>query len=58
MRKYHQVLIVGGGWSGVSAALMAARAGVDAAICERTDMLLGAGLVGGDNEKQRKVCRC
>ncbi|MGI6627475.1 MAG: FAD-dependent oxidoreductase [Bacillota bacterium] len=47
MRKYHQVLIVGGGWSGVSAALMAARAGVDAAICERTDMLLGAGLVGG-----------
>ncbi len=47
MRIYHQVLIIGGGWAGVSAALMAKKAGADTAICERTDMLLGAGLVGG-----------
>ncbi len=47
MKRHHQVIIVGGGWSGVSAALMAAKAGADTALCERTDMLLGAGLVGG-----------
>lgn len=43
----HEVLVVGGGWAGVSAALSARKAGADVAICEKTDMLLGAGLVGG-----------
>lgn len=47
MKRYHEVLIVGGGWAGVSAAIAARKAGCDVAICERTDMLLGAGLVGG-----------
>ena len=47
MKRYHEVVIVGGGWAGVSAAVAARKAGCDAAICERTDMLLGAGLVGG-----------
>ncbi len=47
MRKHHQVLVVGGGWSGVSAAIAARKAGADVSVCERTDMLLGAGLVGG-----------
>ncbi|MBE3520088.1 MAG: FAD-dependent oxidoreductase [Firmicutes bacterium] len=43
----HEVLVVGGGWAGVSAAVSARKAGADVAICEKTDMLLGAGLVGG-----------
>jgi glycine/D-amino acid oxidase-like deaminating enzyme len=47
MKRHHEVLIVGGGWAGVSAALAARSAGADVGICERTDMLLGAGLVGG-----------
>ena len=46
-RHHHEVLIVGGGWAGVSAAVAARSAGADVGICERTDMLLGAGLVGG-----------
>ncbi|HHY44092.1 MAG TPA: FAD-dependent oxidoreductase [Firmicutes bacterium] len=47
MKRYHEVVIVGGGWAGVSAAIAARKAGCDVAVCERTDMLLGAGLVGG-----------
>ncbi len=47
MRIYHEVIVIGGGWSGVSAAIAAKKAGADTALCERTDMLLGAGLVGG-----------
>jgi hypothetical protein len=47
LNRHHQVLIVGGGWSGVSAAIAAKTAGADVGLCERTDMLLGAGLVGG-----------
>lgn len=47
MRKEHDVIIVGGGWAGVSAALQAKRSGADVGLLERTDMLLGAGLVGG-----------
>ena len=47
MKISHEVIIIGGGWSGVSAALAAKKAGADTALCERTDMLLGAGLVGG-----------
>lgn len=47
MKKYHEVLVIGGGWAGVAAAIAAKKASADVAICERTDMLLGAGLVGG-----------
>lgn len=42
-----KVVIIGGGWSGCAAAISARKAGADVAILERTDMLLGTGLVGG-----------
>ncbi|MDK2835386.1 MAG: hypothetical protein PWP21_163 [Thermosediminibacterales bacterium] len=42
-----KVVVVGGGWSGCAAALSAKKAGADVVILERTDMLLGTGLVGG-----------
>ena len=41
------VIIVGGGWAGVSAAIAAKNAGANVVLLERTDMLLGTGLVGG-----------
>lgn len=47
MKSTHEVVVIGGGWAGVSAALMARATGADVGLCERTDMLLGAGLVGG-----------
>ncbi|MEM2738720.1 MAG: FAD-dependent oxidoreductase, partial [Candidatus Bathyarchaeia archaeon] len=42
-----KIVVVGGGWSGCAAALAAAKAGAEAVLLERTDMLLGTGLVGG-----------
>jgi len=42
-----RVIVIGGGWSGCSAAIGAAKAGADVILLERTDMLLGTGLVGG-----------
>ncbi len=42
-----RVIVVGGGWSGCAAALSAAKAGAEVSMFEKTDMLLGAGLVGG-----------
>jgi hypothetical protein len=42
-----KVVVVGGGWSGCAAALAARKAGADVTLVERTDMLLGSGLVGG-----------
>ncbi|MBP2649830.1 MAG: tRNA (uracil-5-)-methyltransferase Gid [Firmicutes bacterium] len=42
-----KVVVAGGGWSGCAAALAAAKAGAQVLILERTDMLLGTGLVGG-----------
>lgn len=41
------VLVIGGGWAGCAAALAAARSGAYVTLAERTDMLLGTGLVGG-----------
>lgn len=41
------VVVVDGGWSGCAAALAAAKAGAQVCLLERTDMLLGTGLVGG-----------
>lgn len=41
------VIVAGGGWSGCAAALAAAKAGAKVSLFERTDLLLGAGLVGG-----------
>jgi hypothetical protein len=42
-----KVVIIGGGWSGCAAALTARKAGAEVELLERTDMLLGSGLVGG-----------
>jgi len=42
-----KVVIIGGGWSGLSAAISACNAGASVTVLERTDMLLGTGLVGG-----------
>jgi hypothetical protein len=42
-----RVLVIGAGWAGCAAALAAARYGARVILLERTDMLLGTGLVGG-----------
>lgn len=42
-----RVVVVGGGWAGCAAAISAQKAGADVTLLERTDMLLGTGLVGG-----------
>jgi len=42
-----KVVVVGGGWSGFGAAIAAAKAGAEVTLLERSDMLLGTGLVGG-----------
>ncbi|MGI6777520.1 MAG: FAD-dependent oxidoreductase [Acetivibrionales bacterium] len=42
-----RVVIIGGGWSGCAAAVSARKAGAETVLLERTDMLLGTGLVGG-----------
>lgn len=42
-----RVVVVGGGWAGCSAALAAAKAGAEVILLEKTDLLLGTGLVGG-----------
>ena len=41
------VVIVGAGWAGVAAAVSARNQGARVTLVERTDMLLGTGLVGG-----------
>jgi hypothetical protein len=47
METMVKVVIVGGGWAGISAAVTASQAGADVTVLEKTDMLLGTGLVGG-----------
>lgn len=42
-----KVIVIGGGWSGVAAAIAARKAGADVSIYEKTDLLLGLGNVGG-----------
>jgi hypothetical protein len=42
-----RVVVVGGGWAGCAAALAANKAGAEVILLERTDCLLGTGLVGG-----------
>ena len=41
------IVVIGGGWAGCSAALSASKMGAEVTLIERTDMLLGTGLVGG-----------
>ena len=47
MKKETTILVSGGGWGGCAAAEAAALAGARVTLLERTDMLLGTGLVGG-----------
>lgn len=42
-----RVVIVGGGWAGCAAAVESRKLGAEVTLLERTDMLLGTGLVGG-----------
>jgi hypothetical protein len=42
-----KIIVIGGGWSGCAAALAACNRGAETVLIERTDMLLGTGLVGG-----------
>ncbi|MDR3337627.1 MAG: FAD-dependent oxidoreductase [Treponema sp.] len=42
-----RIAIAGGGWSGCAAAVSAVKRGAEVTLLERTDMLLGTGLVGG-----------
>ncbi len=42
-----KVVVVGGGWAGCAAASAASKQGAEVLLIERTDMLLGTGLVGG-----------
>lgn len=42
-----KIVVVGGGWAGCAAALSARKQNASVKLLERTDMLLGTGLVGG-----------
>jgi NADPH-dependent 2,4-dienoyl-CoA reductase/sulfur reductase-like enzyme len=42
-----KIVIIGGGWSGIAAAVSARKGGADVVITEKTDLLLGLGNVGG-----------
>jgi hypothetical protein len=42
-----KVVIIGAGWAGSAAAIAARKGGADVLLMERTDMILGCGLVGG-----------
>lgn len=42
-----RVVVAGGGWAGIAAALSARKAGADVVLIEKTDLLLGLGNVGG-----------
>jgi len=42
-----KIVVIGGGWSGCAAALAPAKQDAQVVLIERTDMLLGTGLVGG-----------
>jgi len=47
MKRKDRVIVAGGGWGGCAAAAAARKAGAEVLLVERTDMLLGTGLVGG-----------
>lgn len=42
-----KVVVTGGGWSGIAAAVSARKGGADVVLIEKTDLLLGLGNVGG-----------
>lgn len=42
-----KVVVAGGGWAGCASAYFASKAGAEVILVEKTDLLLGTGLVGG-----------
>ncbi len=42
-----KVVVAGGGWAGCACAYFASKAGAEVVLVEKTDLLLGTGLVGG-----------
>ena len=42
-----RIVVIGGGWAGCAAAMSANKAGADVILVEKSDCLLGTGLVGG-----------
>lgn len=42
-----KIVVIGGGWAGCAAALVAKKAGAEVTLIEKTDMLIGLGNVGG-----------
>ncbi len=50
-----RIIVVGGGFSGIAAAIIARKAGAQATLLERTDMLSGAGLRAARLYKNLKV---
>jgi glycine/D-amino acid oxidase-like deaminating enzyme len=42
-----RVVVIGGGWAGCAASMAAKKAGAEVVLLERSDCLLGTGLVGG-----------
>lgn len=42
-----KVIVIGGGWSGIAAAIAAKKCGAEVTVLEKTDLLLGLGNVGG-----------
>lgn len=46
-QKQYDVVVIGAGWAGSAAALSAAKRGSKVLLLERTDLILGLGLVGG-----------
>lgn len=43
----YRIVVIGGGWSGIAAAVSAKKAGAEVVLLEKTDLLLGLGNVGG-----------
>ena len=53
-----KVIIVGGGWAGCAASIVAKKQGAEVILVERTDMLLGLGNVGGIMRNNGRFTAC
>ena len=53
-----KVIVIGGGWSGIAAAVAAKKAGAEVHIFEKTDLLLGLGNVGGIMRNNGRYTGC
>ena len=52
------VIVVGGGWAGCAASIVAKKQGANVILVERTDMLLGLGNVGGIMRNNGRFTAC